>query len=121
MTGWDFPYCTVTRVIDGDTIELDVDLGFSITVRHPFRLLGINAIELSKPGGKEAKANLAAMLPAGTPVSILSVKDDKYGGRYLAVVRMRDLTPVAAVLITTNWAAPWDGKGVAPVPPWPRP
>jgi endonuclease YncB( thermonuclease family) len=119
--GWEFPHCTVVRVKDGDTIELDIDLGFSITRRIAMRLLGLNAIELHDPGGAEAQANLAGLLPAGTPVSLVSVRDDKYAPRYDAVVTLRDGTPLAALLISTGWAAPWNGKGTAPVPDWPRP
>ena len=33
------------RVIDGDTIDSNIDLGFSISIRRRIRLLGINAPE----------------------------------------------------------------------------
>lgn len=33
------------RVIDGDTIDSDIDLGFSISIRRRIRLLGIDAPE----------------------------------------------------------------------------
>jgi hypothetical protein len=82
----DPPYtysASVVRVIDGDTVVLDVDLGFGIWLRsQSFRLTGCNAIERSKPGGKEAKANLIELLPVGTAVLLRSIADDKYGGRY---------------------------------------
>jgi endonuclease YncB( thermonuclease family) len=39
---------------DGDTIHVDVDLGLDEHYRHPLRLLGVNAPELSTPAGKLA-------------------------------------------------------------------
>ena len=37
----------LSRVIDGDTVELNVDLGMSVSVKETFRLYGINAPEIS--------------------------------------------------------------------------
>ena len=34
----------LVRVIDGDTIELEIDLGFSITMKRKIRLLNIPPI-----------------------------------------------------------------------------
>lgn len=111
----------VVRVIDGDTVVLDVDLGFGIWLRNQsFRLTGCNAIERSKPGGKEAKANLIALLPAGTAVLLRSIQDDKYGGRYDARLSFGAVADLASFLIEQGWAAPWDGTGKSPVPAWPR-
>lgn len=42
------------RVIDGDTIEVRVDLGFRCSVTTPLRLLGVNAPEKSTAPGKVA-------------------------------------------------------------------
>ena len=119
MSTWSYDYATVTRVVDGDTIRLNVDLGFGLTFTGSFRLLGCNAIELSMPGGKEARDNLAALLPAGTPVTLHSVKNDKYS-RWDAAISTTTQGDISTALIRTGWAAPWDGTGKAPVPAWPR-
>ncbi len=112
---------TVHRVIDGDTIVANVDLGFGLwRMAQVFRLLGINAQERSKVGGKQAAEHLNALLPHGTPITLTSVKDDKFGGRYDAHVTLADGTDLATVLVQGQWAAPWDGDGQKPVPPWPR-
>ena len=56
------------RVIDGDTIDAWIDLGFNITVRRRIRLWGIDAPETrtldleEKAEGKIAKARLEEML-----------------------------------------------------------
>lgn len=113
---------TVLSVHDGDTIRADADLGMSIWYRNQsYRLAGLNARELAMPGGPEAGDNLAAILRPGTTVTLTSVKPDKYGGRYDAVITLEDGTVLNDWLIEQGWAAPWNGKGAAPVPPWPRP
>ena len=32
----------VVRVVDGDTLDVDIDLGFDLTLRERVRLYGIN-------------------------------------------------------------------------------
>ncbi|MCK4883108.1 MAG: thermonuclease family protein [Candidatus Omnitrophica bacterium] len=46
---------TVQRVIDGDNIDLNIDLGFFSWVQENVRLRGIDASELSKARGQIAK------------------------------------------------------------------
>lgn len=105
---------------DGDTFRASVDLGFGVAVANaPFRLAGLNARELSMPGGPEARDNLAAILRPGSAVTLTSVKTDKYA-RYDAVILLGDGTNLNEWLIANDWAAAWNGKGVSPVPPWPR-
>jgi micrococcal nuclease len=45
------------RVIDGDTIEADIDLGFHVTIRKKLRLAGVNAPEMKSQD--PAERNLA--------------------------------------------------------------
>lgn len=111
---------TVLSTHDGDTCRATVDLGFGVAmVNAPFRLAGLNARELAMPGGPEARDNLAAILRPGTAVTLTSVKTDKYA-RYDAIILLGDGTDLNAWLIAQQWAAPWTGKGAAPLPPWPR-
>jgi endonuclease YncB( thermonuclease family) len=117
----------VTDVHDGDTVTVNLDLGVD-TWKHDFhiRLHGGNARELKEPGGKEARANLSALLPVGSQVVVRShkagrdVDPDKFGGRYLATITLRDGRDVVSHLIEQQWLAPWDGNGPKPLPPWPR-
>lgn len=46
----------LVRVVDGDTADLDVDLGFTVHVAIRVRFAGINCPERGKPGGAEATA-----------------------------------------------------------------
>ena len=45
-----YQHVKVSRVIDGDTVILDIDMGNRITWTGPFRLAGINAPAVVKRG-----------------------------------------------------------------------
>ena len=119
---------TIVYVHDGDTFDVVVDRGtydYTGSPAHPIpvRILGLNARELAEPGGQEAQANLAGLLPVGSQVVLRTVKPDKYNPRWLAAVTFSLAgvdTDLAALLIGKGWAAPWDGNGPKPVPIWPR-
>ena len=80
------------RVIDGDTIDADIDLGFRITVRKRIRLYGIDAPETrlqskiknledrknEKSLGLSAKARLSEICSTNS-VFLESVSIGKYG------------------------------------------
>jgi micrococcal nuclease len=80
----------VTKVVDGDTVYGDVDLGFNIGYKKmEFRLSGINTPETK---GTTREAGLTSKMfvedtIAGKEVIIVTKKDrkEKYG-RYLAEV-----------------------------------
>ena len=74
------------RVIDGDTVDAWIDLGFNITVRRRIRLWGINAPETrtrdleEKREGKLAAARLEEMLALNRgSFMVRSIGVDKYG------------------------------------------
>ena len=52
--------CTLVRVIDGDTIDVDIDLGFSVWVRKRVRLVNIDTWESRTRDKEEKKKGLAA-------------------------------------------------------------
>ena len=51
---------TCVRVVDGDTIDADIDLGFGVKIKKRIRLAGINAPESSTRNKVEKKLGLAA-------------------------------------------------------------
>jgi len=111
---------TVVRVVDGDSIIVDLDLGRRIWVRDaPHRLAGIAARELKMPGGVEARNNLSTLLPVGALVTLRSLRPYKYGDSYMAQITLSDGTDLCNRLIADGWALPWDGRGSQPVPSWP--
>lgn len=115
---------TVVNVHDGDTVNVTMSYGFHrYDSPVPIRLLGCNAAELATPGGKAARDNLVALLPPGTEVVLATATPDKYAPRVDAAVTFLQAgvpTDLVGLLIEQQWAAPWDGTGKAPVPPWPR-
>lgn len=74
-------FAKLNRVIDGDTIIVDVDLGFFITINVKIRLAGINAPNIDTKKGKEAKEFIEKELKDNQLV-IETRKKEKYG-RYL--------------------------------------
>lgn len=85
---------TCRRVIDGDTIVVDIDLGFNITYADvALRLYGINTPELKskdpaeKLAAQAAKERVQELLPEGSTILVKTIKDEKEKfGRYLALV-----------------------------------
>lgn len=81
----------VVGVYDGDTLTLDLDLGFDIWHRNMrVRLLGIDTPELrgvERAEGLRVRDHVRELLPAGTRVVVQSFKDrtGKYG-RYLVTL-----------------------------------
>ena len=75
----------INRVIDGDTVDLDIDLGFGITLKQRVRLKGINASETrtldleEKKKGLETKDWLKKELSREGEWIIETTKEDKYG------------------------------------------
>jgi len=76
---------TVLRVIDGDTVQLNIDLGFRMYFKANCRLNGLNTKELnSKDEGERELANkakqyLESLTPVNKSVRIDSKSLDKYG------------------------------------------
>jgi micrococcal nuclease len=79
------------RVVDGDTVDLIIDLGFDTLRKERFRLYGIDAPEMNTLAGKAAKAWLWEALQPLEAIYVQTIqlstkaKRDKYG-RFLAVL-----------------------------------
>lgn len=76
-----FNYARIVNVVDGDTCDIELDLGFGIKIKQRFRLAHIDTPERGMPGWKEARDYLITVM--GAPITVKSTKLDKYG-RYLA-------------------------------------
>lgn len=82
---------TVIRIIDGDTIELTIDLGYKVYWNSSCRLYGINAPELkgdTLEAGLKAREFLASKLPAGRGIIIRSRQLDKYGRPIVEIINV---------------------------------
>jgi micrococcal nuclease len=83
-------HAKVVKVVDGDTIDVDVDLGFKITTHQRLRLANIDTPELrssnieEREAAKRAKERVEELI-LGEMVLICTSKTGKYG-RYIADV-----------------------------------
>lgn len=103
---------TVVKVIDGDTVDLLVDLGFELTYKTRCRLTGINAPEKNTPEGMKSAEWLTKLLPTGRAVIIKTDRDkkEKYG-RYLATIQVAGLKDsVNQSLVDAGLAVPYIEK-----------
>ena len=112
--------CKIIKVLDGDTVDIDLDLGFNIVlVNQRVRMAGVDTPESrtsnkeEKPRGLLSKKKLAEKLPIGSWQIIETQKsdnnDDKFG-RILGVFILEDGTKVNDWLIQNNYAVPYKGE-----------
>ena len=84
-------FCKLERVVDGDTIDVNIDLGFQVWHRARVRMLGIDTPESrtrnleEKALGLASKARLKELLK-GKKVTIECSKEKGKFGRVLAIV-----------------------------------
>jgi micrococcal nuclease len=109
----------VLDVLDGDSVRLDADLGFSIRSKMTVRLYGINTPEVvgeEKPAGLVSKARLSELI-LGKSVLIKTFKDkgDKYGRILADIFLPGDPVSVNQKLLNEGLAKPYFGTGVKPV------
>ena len=75
----------IHRIIDGDTVDVDIDLGFNITIKQRVRLKGIDAAETRTKDLEEKAEGIKARLWLEKELSregvwiIETTKEDKYG------------------------------------------
>ena len=86
----------VLRVIDGDTYELDVDLGFRVHTRIEGRLRGIDIAERNTETGQDAIAFVIGTLE-GRGVTIQSHKGKRSFARWVVDVWVEG-KPLAEIL-----------------------
>src|SRR3990172_4491182 len=114
-------YGKVKRVVDGDTVDLDLQLGFDLTLNIRVRMYGINAPEIHSKNAEEKKSGLVTMkrledLVLNKDVVVRTFKDkqEKFG-RILAEIFNVDLTwnvsepSVNKILISENLAKEYYG------------
>jgi len=82
----------IIKVYDGDTVTMQVDLGFNVSVVEKIRLHGINAPEvrgMEKVKGKESRDYLRSLV-LHKKVFVQTIKDKKGKyGRYLGILYVR--------------------------------
>tara|TARA_R100000808_G_C2133697_1_gene142381 strand:- start:81 stop:449 length:369 start_codon:yes stop_codon:yes gene_type:complete len=87
---------TLIRVVDGDTIDANIDLGFDVSVKKRIRLAGINTPECrtrdleEKAKGLAAKDRVKAILAENPCFTLESTELGKYG-RVLGKIHINHL------------------------------
>ena len=79
-----FYHATLEEVVDGDTLRLQLDVGFEISLRVLVRLAGINAAEIKTKKGREVKAHIEKQLKRANIV-VETRRREKFG-RYLVIL-----------------------------------
>ena len=98
----------VTRVVDGDTFDATVDLGFGVFKKHRFRLKDVDTPETWRPKTEtEKKHGLAATqyvieLIEHKSVTLSSVKSAVYS-RYEAYVTLQDGSDLGTLLVENGF------------------
>tara|TARA_R110000787_G_scaffold50489_3_gene120277 strand:- start:934 stop:1296 length:363 start_codon:yes stop_codon:yes gene_type:complete len=109
--------CTLVRVIDGDTIDVDIDLGFNVWIRKSrVRLVGIDTPESRTRNLVEKKLGLAAKERlkelCGETLRVESHGKGKYG-RVLGIPFTMDNKNICDILVKENHAVEyWGGKKI---------
>jgi endonuclease YncB( thermonuclease family) len=105
--------CVVVH--DGDTITLDVDLGFDHLIsgldfdgktRLSCRVFGINAPELSTQAGIDARTYAQTLILSGDRCQVVSHGWDKFGGRFDGEITLNDGRDFGTVMVATGHAVP---------------
>jgi len=100
----------VLKVVDGDTVDFRIDLGFRIQQTIRTRLKGIDTPEMGTEAGRAAKAAVMSLLPVGSKVVIQTAVNpgDKYG-RWLAHVLLPGRGNLNDWLVAAGHAVRYDG------------
>lgn len=112
--------CKINKVLDGDTVDIDLDLGFNIILANQrVRMAGIDTPESrtsneeEKPRGLLSKKKLAEKLPIGSWQTIRTLKpdavDDKFG-RILGIFIMEGGKSLNEWMCENNYAVAYQGE-----------
>jgi len=115
--------CKIVRVVDGDTVDVDIDLGFGIWIQNErIRVHGIDTPEsrtrdlVEKKFGLLAKKMVEKWLPVGSKQVLITMKDKagKYG-RTLGKFKIFDgsddrQTTLNDWMIANNYAVEYHGQ-----------
>lgn len=97
----------IVRIVDGDTFDAEVDLGFHTTIKTRFRLADIDTPELrikeQHEAAVKAKRFLEEKLLVGGTYYLVSHKSDKFG-RWLATVYLDDGSTINGLMLKEGLA-----------------
>ena len=115
---YEYKVKSVDHIVDGDTLDVTVDLGFDITHKIRVRLLGIDTPESrtrdleEKARGLESKKYFTKIVTKWVEDDMLYVKTEKKGkyGRYLGILfNPADSPTLNDHMIEEGYAVPYFG------------
>jgi len=115
--------CVIQRIVDGDTVDIDIDLGFGIWLRKErVRVAGIDTPEkrtrdkVEKVFGLAATAKAHTLIPEGSEC-IVRTRRDKAGkyGRTMGDFVLEDGRLYTSIMIETRHAVPYEGQAKADI------
>lgn len=105
----------INKIVDGDTLDITIDLGFALTTKQRVRLNGIDTPEsitkdeYEKKFGMEAKDFITNWISKNKNIKVKTEKDDKYGrilGHFYADSSSESLNEA---LVRLGYAWEYDG------------
>ena len=110
--------CKITKVVDGDTVKCDIDLGFGIRQHNEtVRLMGIDTPESrtsdkdEKPYGLLSKKKLIEQIEKAEVIKIVTTRDEKGKfGRILGTLVADNGDNINAYMIRHNYAVHYQGQ-----------
>ena len=112
---YEYP-CKIVRVVDGDTVDVDIDLGFNHWIHNErIRLYGVDCPECRSRDKEEKAAGLLAKefveeaLHVGGTYTLTTKEKGKFG-RYLGTIYLTDKTSINAALVKERLAVPYFGQ-----------
>ena len=110
--------CKIIKVIDGDTTDVDIDLGFGVWLKKQrIRFFGIDTPESRTRDLEEKKYGLAAKkyvtdhMPLGSTQTLVTVKDGKGKyGRILGQFKLEDGSILNDNMIAEHHAVAYFGQ-----------
>ena len=108
--------CTIVRVVDGDTVDVDIDLGFGTwRCGERIRLYAVDTPECRTRDAQEKAAGLLAKkfvedaLHVGGTYRLTTKEKGKFG-RYLGTIKIDGELTINAAMISENLAVPYSGQ-----------
>jgi|TARA_R110000744_G_scaffold117977_2_gene220450 micrococcal nuclease len=110
--------CVIQRIVDGDTIDVNIDLGFGIWLyKERIRIAGIDTPEkrtrdkVEKIFGLAATAKAHELVPEGSHC-IIRTRRDKAGkyGRTMGDFVLEDGRLYTNIMIESHHAVPYEGQ-----------
>lgn len=99
----------VVRWVDGDTVDVVVDLGFKVYSAQRLRLLGIDTPERGQTGYREATAFAESHCPIDSVVTINTSKGTGKFGRYLAKIETAQGIDLVSLMLVHGHGKEYDG------------